>query len=120
LILDRLGRKGKEGTGGRQEWRPERPIAQTPSLSLPPLQELKQLSRPAVDFLQGVLEREPSRRPSAQEALQHPWVRDDSVAEDLPLGGSVVQVREQGRGMWGLKPLLMDAYGRHQVRVKGR
>lgn len=56
------------------------------------LQELKQLSAPAVDFLKDLLQREPTRRPSAQESLVHPWVMDEAGAANLPLGGSVVQV----------------------------
>ena len=55
-------------------------------------QELKQLSKPAVDFLQGLLERDPKLRLSAQEALMHPWVANDAAVANLPLGGSVVQV----------------------------
>lgn len=56
------------------------------------LQELRQLSRPCVDFLKAVLERDPNKRLSAEQALEHPWIADASGAADLPLGGSVVQV----------------------------
>ncbi|GAX73995.1 hypothetical protein CEUSTIGMA_g1445.t1 [Chlamydomonas eustigma] len=63
--------------------------------------ELKQLSRPAVDFLQSLLQRDPANRPSAQDCLQHPWVVDDTNAADLPLEGSVVQ-RLQRFSTYGL------------------
>lgn len=62
-------------------------------------QELRQLSRPCVDFLKAVLERDPNKRLSAEQALEHPWIADASGAADLPLGGSVVQVR--GVRLWG-------------------
>lgn len=55
-------------------------------------QELRQLSRPCIDFLKAVLERDPNKRLSAEQALEHPWIADASGAADLPLGGSVVQV----------------------------
>ena len=45
-----------------------------------------------MDFLQGLLERDPKLRLSAQDALMHPWVANDAAVANLPLGGSVVQV----------------------------
>jgi calcium-dependent protein kinase len=63
--------------------------------------ELKQLSRPAIDFLQSLLQRDPANRPSAQECLEHLWVVDDTNAADLPLEGSVVQ-RLQRFSTYGL------------------
>jgi calcium-dependent protein kinase len=45
-----------------------------------------------VDFLKALLERDPALRPSAAQALEHPWVKDEGTAGDLPLEGSVVQV----------------------------
>lgn len=50
------------------------------------------LSPSAVDFLQYLLQRDPTKRPSAFDALQHAWVKEQGTATDLPLAGSVVQV----------------------------
>eukprot|EP00197_Chlamydomonas_leiostraca_P016234 CAMPEP_0202862620 /NCGR_PEP_ID=MMETSP1391-20130828/3593_1 /ASSEMBLY_ACC=CAM_ASM_000867 /TAXON_ID=1034604 /ORGANISM="Chlamydomonas leiostraca, Strain SAG 11-49" /LENGTH=572 /DNA_ID=CAMNT_0049542175 /DNA_START=227 /DNA_END=1946 /DNA_ORIENTATION=- len=54
-------------------------------------QELQQLSPSAVDFLKILLRRDPLKRPSASEALQHAWVKEEGTASDLPLSGTVVQ-----------------------------
>eukprot|EP00798_Chlamydomonas_sp_ICE-L_P018146 gene18146-24586_t len=54
-------------------------------------QELEGLSPGAINFLQQLLQRDPDVRPSAADALDHPWVREDGEAFDLPLQGSVVQ-----------------------------
>lgn len=53
--------------------------------------ELQQLSPSAVSFLRHLLQRDPKTRPSAQQALEHPWVRESGAATNLPLSGSVVQ-----------------------------
>lgn len=70
-------------------------------------QELKQLSRPAVDFLKSLLERDPVKRPSAQQALEHPWIADVSVPRDLPLGGSVVQRLQRFSTYGRLKQMVL-------------
>jgi len=53
--------------------------------------ELQHLSPAARDFLERLLQRNPVMRPSAAEALEHTWIKDDSAASDVPLQGSVVQ-----------------------------
>lgn len=54
--------------------------------------ELQALSRDAVDFLERLLQRNPIMRPSAAEALAHPWLKDDvGNVPDTPMNGSVVQ-----------------------------
>jgi serine/threonine protein kinase len=71
-------------------------------------QELKRLSPSAVDFLRSLLERDPALRPSAAQALEHPWVKEQGTAGELPLEGSVVQVgaaaggAKEGGGVAGL------------------
>lgn len=52
------------------------------------------LSPEAVDFVRQLLVKDPSKRPSAVEALQHPWLNDANAmkkAADRPLHKSVVQ-----------------------------
>lgn len=54
--------------------------------------ELRPLSPGARDLLQQLLERDPEVRPSAADALEHPWLGEQSSAVPLrPLKGSVVQ-----------------------------
>jgi hypothetical protein len=47
--------------------------------------ELQHLSPAARDFLERLLQRNPVMRPSASEALENPWIRDDAAASDVPL-----------------------------------
>ena len=47
--------------------------------------ELQHLSPAARDFLERLLQRNPVMRPSAAEALEHTWIKDDSAASDVPL-----------------------------------
>ncbi|ORX94240.1 hypothetical protein K493DRAFT_352674 [Basidiobolus meristosporus CBS 931.73] len=42
----------------------------------PPLPDPSQLSEVGMDFLKKCFTRSPSKRPTAQELLQHPWVKD--------------------------------------------
>uniref|UniRef100_A0A383WHF3 Non-specific serine/threonine protein kinase n=1 Tax=Tetradesmus obliquus TaxID=3088 RepID=A0A383WHF3_TETOB len=53
--------------------------------------ELQPLSAAARDFLERLLQRNPVLRPSAAEALEHPWLAVEGAANDMPLKGSVVQ-----------------------------
>lgn len=46
------------------------------------------LSRPARDIVRRMLDRDPSRRPTAQQLLQHSWLCQ--AAPDRPLGSTVV------------------------------
>ena len=40
---------------------------------------------------QALLQEDPAARPTAQEALRHPWLQLESRTEDPPLGDSIVQ-----------------------------
>lgn len=53
--------------------------------------ELLGLSAGAMSFLKSLLQRDPMLRPTAQEALDHPWLKEDGSTPDMPLSGSVVQ-----------------------------
>jgi hypothetical protein len=50
--------------------------------------------------LQRLLQRNPSLRPSASEALADPWVADGGAASDAPLNGSVVARLQVRRALW--------------------
>ncbi|KAG1656568.1 hypothetical protein FOA52_009056 [Chlamydomonas sp. UWO 241] len=69
--------------------------------------ELKQLSASAVDLLKKLLERDPTRRPSAKEALEHPWIINAQGAQDLPLQGSVVQRLQRFSTYGALKQMIL-------------
>ena len=49
------------------------------------------MSDGARDLLKGLLRRDPAQRMTALIALDHPWVKEGGLAQDLPLGGSVVR-----------------------------
>jgi len=69
--------------------------------------ELQQLSPQAVSLLKQLLERDPKKRPSAKEALEHPWIRDAQGAADLPLGGSVIQRLQRFSTYGALKQMIL-------------
>ncbi|BFI10458.1 calcium-dependent protein kinase [Marchantia polymorpha subsp. ruderalis] len=52
----------------------------------------KSISLPAKDLIQKMLIRNPLKRPTAREALMHPWIQEDGVAPDVPMD-PIVQCR---------------------------
>ncbi|KAG1474545.1 hypothetical protein G6F56_000304 [Rhizopus delemar] len=50
----------------------------------PPLPDASQLSESGIDFLRKCFVRDPTKRPSAEELLDHPWIKDyiQSYTED--------------------------------------
>lgn len=53
------------------------------------------ISEEAKDCVKQMLERDPQKRASAAQILQHPWVREDGTASDQPMQFEVL-VRLQG------------------------
>jgi mitogen-activated protein kinase kinase kinase len=53
----------------------------------PPLPDASQLSSPGIDFLKKCFVRDPNKRPTADELLDHPWIKSyvDSYSEDNQL-----------------------------------
>ena len=43
-------------------------------------------------FVQGLLVREPASRLTANQALEHPWIKDQRSAPSKSLNGSVVRL----------------------------
>ena len=54
----------------------------TPDFSYDPWPKV---SDPAKEILHRMLERDASKRATAEEVLMHPWVREGGVAGDLPI-----------------------------------
>lgn len=69
--------------------------------------ELRQLSRSARDFLERLLQRNPAMRPSAAEALEHEWVKEEGAAPDALLEGSVVQRLQRFATYTSLKQVVL-------------
>ncbi|CAD7701182.1 unnamed protein product [Ostreobium quekettii] len=65
------------------------------------------LSEGARSFLKMLLVRNPDDRPSAHEALMHPWVMEGGTATALPLQGSVVQRLQRFATYGDLKQLVL-------------
>lgn len=50
------------------------------------------LTPEAKDLVSSMLNRNPDERPTAEEALQHPWLAEpEHVASDVPLGDTIIQ-----------------------------
>mmetsp|Transcript_29146 Transcript_29146/g.82169 ORF Transcript_29146/g.82169 Transcript_29146/m.82169 type:complete len:600 (+) Transcript_29146:92-1891(+) len=49
------------------------------------------VSPAAQDLIEKLLEKDPSKRITAAEALNHPWIQEDGAASSAPLNGTVVQ-----------------------------
>ncbi|MEW5318664.1 MAG: hypothetical protein WDW38_009869 [Sanguina aurantia] len=69
--------------------------------------ELSQLSPRAISLLKLLLQRDPSQRPSAFEALQHPWISSEEMENNSPLQGSVVQRLQRFSTYGHLKQMVL-------------
>ncbi|EYU22842.1 hypothetical protein ABFS83_03G117900 [Erythranthe nasuta] len=66
-----------------------------------------QISDSAKDLVRKMLERDPKRRISAHQVLCHPWIVDDKVAPDEPLGSAVLSRLKQFSAMNKLKKMAL-------------
>eukprot|EP00191_Tetraselmis_sp_GSL018_P012249 CAMPEP_0177618164 /NCGR_PEP_ID=MMETSP0419_2-20121207/25380_1 /TAXON_ID=582737 /ORGANISM="Tetraselmis sp., Strain GSL018" /LENGTH=719 /DNA_ID=CAMNT_0019116945 /DNA_START=118 /DNA_END=2278 /DNA_ORIENTATION=- len=51
----------------------------------------RRMSAPALDLLKKLLERNPSKRIGAHDALNHPWIKELDTYPEMALGGTLVQ-----------------------------
>ncbi|KAG6699280.1 hypothetical protein I3843_08G059700 [Carya illinoinensis] len=65
------------------------------------------ISESAKDLIRKMLERDPTKRISAHEVLCHPWIVDDTVAPDKPLGSAVLSRLKQFSAMNKLKKMAL-------------
>lgn len=68
---------------------------------------LRQVSPQARNLLQQMLQKDPSRRVSASDALRHPWLNSEEAAPALPLRSSVVQRLQRFATYGHLKQLVL-------------
>ncbi|KAK4433634.1 Calcium-dependent protein kinase [Sesamum alatum] len=65
------------------------------------------ISDSAKDLVLKMLDRNPKRRLSAHQVLCHPWIVDDTVAPDKPLGSAVLSRLKQFSAMNKLKKMAL-------------
>lgn len=65
------------------------------------------ISDSAKDIILRCLDKDPARRITAEQALQHEWVRDDGVAADSALDTEVLVRMRAFAGMEKLKRLSL-------------
>ncbi|KAG9149156.1 hypothetical protein Leryth_003154 [Lithospermum erythrorhizon] len=66
-----------------------------------------QISESAKDLIRKMLDRDPRSRIKAHEVLCHPWIVDDNVATDKPLGPAVLTRLKQFSAMNKLKKMAV-------------
>ncbi|KAF8022664.1 hypothetical protein BT93_F0242 [Corymbia citriodora subsp. variegata] len=79
------------------------------------------ISSSAKDFIKKMLMRDPKKRISAAEALEHPWLRADGVASDKPIDNAVLRRIRQFRASNKLKKLALKviALNLSEEEIKG-
>ncbi|CAN6445283.1 unnamed protein product [Victoria cruziana] len=65
------------------------------------------ISENAKDLIRNMLNRNPKKRFTAREVLNHPWIVDDSVALDKPLDSTVISRLKQFSAMNKLKKMAL-------------
>ncbi|KXZ41221.1 hypothetical protein GPECTOR_640g749 [Gonium pectorale] len=77
------------------------------------------ISEAAKDVIRKMLERNPARRATAAEVLQHEWVRENGSAAAAPLNNEVIATHLPENEISGLKALFMemDADGSGSITV---
>ncbi|CAH9058353.1 unnamed protein product [Cuscuta epithymum] len=65
------------------------------------------VSDSAKDLIRKMLDRNPNTRLTAHEVLCHPWIVDDNVAPDKPLGSAVLSRLKQFSAMNKLKKMAL-------------
>ncbi|RAL54286.1 hypothetical protein DM860_001414 [Cuscuta australis] len=65
------------------------------------------ISESAKDLIKRMLQRDPRQRITAHQVLCHPWIVDDTVAPDRPLGSAVLTRLKQFSAMNKLKKMAL-------------
>ncbi|KAK3027941.1 hypothetical protein RJ639_039408 [Escallonia herrerae] len=65
------------------------------------------ISSSAKDLVRKMLTRDPKRRITSAQVLEHPWIREGGEASDKPIDGAVLSRMKQFRAMNKLKKLAL-------------
>ncbi|GAB4828379.1 Calcium-dependent protein kinase 29 [Ancistrocladus abbreviatus] len=79
------------------------------------------VSASAKDLIQKMLTRDPNKRISAAEALEHPWLREGGEASDKPIDSAVLIRMKQFRAMNKMKKLALKVIAENlsEDEIKG-
>ncbi|KAF3321165.1 calcium-dependent protein kinase 29 [Carex littledalei] len=79
------------------------------------------ISESAKDLLRKMLTKDPKKRITAAEALEHPWLKEGGLATDKPLDSAVLLRMKQFRSMNKLKKLALKVIAENlsEEDVKG-
>ncbi|XP_030527313.1 calcium-dependent protein kinase 29 [Rhodamnia argentea] len=79
------------------------------------------ISPSAKDLIRKLLMRDPKKRITAAEALEHPWLREDGVASDKPIDSAVLRRMRQFRASNKLKKLALKVIAENlsEEEIKG-
>ncbi|KAG8377975.1 hypothetical protein BUALT_Bualt08G0089700 [Buddleja alternifolia] len=79
------------------------------------------ISNGAKDLVKKMLTRDPKKRITAAEALEHPWLKKDGEASDTPINSAVLIRMKQFRAMNKLKKLALKVIAENmsEEEIKG-
>ncbi|XP_010536433.1 PREDICTED: calcium-dependent protein kinase 29 [Tarenaya hassleriana] len=79
------------------------------------------ISEDAKDLIRKMLKRDPKKRITAAEALEHPWMKADSKISDKPIDSAVLIRMKQFRAMNKLKKLALKVIAENlsEEEIKG-
>ncbi|XP_052179134.1 calcium-dependent protein kinase 2-like [Diospyros lotus] len=79
------------------------------------------ISSSAKDLVRKMLTRDPSRRITSAQVLEHPWIREGGEASDKPIDSAVLSRMKQFRAMNKLKKLALKVIAENlsQEEIKG-
>ncbi|CAN6485130.1 unnamed protein product [Victoria cruziana] len=75
----------------------------------------------AKDLVRKMLTSDPKKRLTAAQVLEHPWIKQDGVASDKPIGNAVLSRMKQLRAMNKLKKLALKVIAENmsEEEIKG-
>lgn len=79
------------------------------------------ISRGAKDLIRRMLTRDPKKRITAAQVLDHPWLREDGEASDKPIDSAVQNRMKQFRAMNKMKKLALKVIAENlsEEEIKG-
>ncbi|CAA6656597.1 unnamed protein product [Spirodela intermedia] len=79
------------------------------------------ISNSAKDLVRKMLTRDPKKRITSAQVLEHPWIRVDGEASDKPIGSAVLSRMKQFRAMNKLKKMALKviAESLSEEEIKG-